>query len=85
MQCVKESTRLQGNKEPVRLDLAFTKELEIVEDMTYQSPLGKSDHMLIEFKLGVEDIKEGEDHKEGTLNFSKTNFVGIKKYFERAY
>ena len=40
-QWVKESTRFQGKEEPARLDLVFTKEPEFVEDMTYQSPLGK--------------------------------------------
>uniref|UniRef100_A0A0P4VYJ0 Endonuclease/exonuclease/phosphatase domain-containing protein n=1 Tax=Scylla olivacea TaxID=85551 RepID=A0A0P4VYJ0_SCYOL len=64
MQLMKDSTRLQGNEEPARLDLVFTKEPGIVEDMTYQSPFGKSDHVLTEFMLGVEGIEE-EDHKEG--------------------
>ena len=80
-QWVQEPTRFQGNAEPARLDLVFTKEPEIVESMNYQSPIGKSDHVLIEFKLGADDTEEGKDHKEGTLNFSKANFVELRKHF----
>ena len=52
-QWVTESTRFQGRGKTRRLDLIFTKEPEIVEDIIYHSPLAKSDHVLIEFKMSI--------------------------------
>ncbi len=56
-QWVKENTRFETNEGPSRLDLLFTKEPEIIEDLNYWTPTGKSDHILLEF--GIEEMEEG--------------------------
>lgn len=38
---VRENTRYRENEEPPRLDLVFTKEPEIVDNMEYKRPAGK--------------------------------------------
>ncbi len=44
-------TRFSEIDKPSRLDLVFTKDVEIIETIHYDSPLGKSDHVLMEFNL----------------------------------
>ena len=53
----------------------MTKELEVIRKVNYQCPLGKSDHVLIEFEKKYR-IKEGrrEEHKNGRYNYGKANF-----------
>ena len=82
-QWVTENTRFRGNEEPSRLDLVFTKEPEIIENVTYKSPIGKSDHVLIEMELKVrlDEIKR-KDYTNSRFNFGKTNFKELQGYFE---
>ncbi len=55
---MKKNTRFRINEEPSRLDLLFTKEPEIIEDLNYRSLIGKSDHILL--KVGIEeDVEKG--------------------------
>ena len=63
----------------------FVKELEILENLEYKIPLDKSDHILHEFRLksGSEEVRN-EDYKDRRYNYSKTNFVELWKYFEKA-
>jgi endonuclease/exonuclease/phosphatase family metal-dependent hydrolase len=46
-----EFTRTRENCEPSTLDLIFTNEEDMIEDLNYDSPLGRSDHCLLDFKL----------------------------------
>ena len=82
IQWIKENTRFRGNEEPSRLDLLLTKELEVIRKVNYQCPLGKSDHVLIEFKVN-DSIKEGrrEEHKNGRYNYGKADFAGLRTFF----
>ena len=48
-QWIKENTRFRGDEELSRLTLIFTIELDIVEDIACKSPIGMSDHVVIEF------------------------------------
>lgn len=85
MQSIKENTRFQGNDEPSRLILVFTKEPEIVKKVSYKIPLGRSDHMVIEFTMNDKrEVRRGEDHKIGRYNYSKANFAYLRKHFEEA-
>ncbi len=56
-QWIGENTRFGGNEEASRLDLVFTKEMDIIDGIIYQCPLGKSDHLLIEFSIGSGPIE----------------------------
>ena len=50
-QHVEGPTRGRGNDTPSTLDLLLTRGDDIVEDLTIESPLGKSDHAVIRAKL----------------------------------
>ncbi len=74
-QWVTDDTKFRGNEAPSRLDLIFTKEQEIVEDLKYINPRRKSDHVLIQFTVMDNNLSiRKEDHRREWLNYSKTNF-----------
>ena len=50
-QWIQEKTRFRNNEDPSRLYLVFTKEPNIVNEIKYKTPIGKSDHILIEVEL----------------------------------
>ena len=67
-QWVTENIRFRANEEPSRLDLVFTKEPEIIEEVIYRSPIRKSDYVLFEMELGVRlDGIRNEYYKEQDL------------------
>ena len=81
-QWVEESTRYRGEEEPSMLDLVFTKKPEPRPTIKYKSPMGKSDHVILEMEL--QDwviLSYKEDHKNGRLNYAKANFVELRKFF----
>ena len=63
----------------------FIKEPERLENIVYKSPLGKSDHVLIEFKLkgGPEEARR-KDYKEGRYKYSKKKFTELRRHFKQA-
>ena len=50
-QHVTEATRLRGSNEPSKLDLIFSNEENMVSDIEYLAPLGKSDHSVLAFTV----------------------------------
>ena len=81
-QWITEATRYRGEDEPSRLDLVFSKEPEVIETVRYKTPLGKSDHILLEYEVITDKMEEKrEEHKIGRLNYWKTNFDELKKIF----
>ncbi len=80
-QCVDGDTRFSGRDKPSRLDLVFTKDMEITETMHYHSPLGKSDHVLMEFNLKNENVIIDENYKVRRFEYSKDDFEKLGKYF----
>ncbi|XP_050739068.1 uncharacterized protein LOC127009733 [Eriocheir sinensis] len=83
-QWVEENTRFRGEDEPSRLDSIITREPDIIE-MNYKSPIGKSDHVLIEYILreGGKIIRN-EDNRKECFDYNKTNFEQLGKHFEEA-
>ena len=53
-QHVLEPTRQRGRDNPSCLDLVFSNKEELIEDIDYLAPLGKSDHSVIKFKIKLE-------------------------------
>ena len=82
-QWITKSTRFQGSINPTRLDLVFTKEPELVDQVRYQCPLGNSDHILLELDLSAAggDKVRMEDHKNGRYHFGKADFMGLKQFY----
>ncbi|XP_076031661.1 uncharacterized protein LOC143019653 isoform X1 [Oratosquilla oratoria] len=84
-QWVSENTRYRNNEEPLKLDLIFTTEPEIVDKIQYKTPIGKSDHVLIETVLKEEiDMERNEKHRKGRLMYNKTDFAKLKTFFQNA-
>ena len=50
-QHVTEPTRLRQEETPSLLDLIFTNEQDMINNLLYSPPLGNSDHICIEFDL----------------------------------
>ena len=79
IQWIKEATRFRGEDTPARLDLLFSKEPDVIGEINYKCPIGKSDHVVIEFNI-LEGRAEPRDesYKKGRLNYAKANFGGFK-------
>ena len=54
-QWISEDTRFSNEEETSRLDLAFSKELEGIEDVNIGCPVAKSDHATLKFNV-VEEV-----------------------------
>ena len=81
-QWVDEFTRYRGDAEPSILDLIFTKKPESKPNLRYLSPMGKSDHVVIEMEINETEREAWkEDYKNGRLNHAKSKFEELKKYF----
>ena len=79
-QWVQEETRYKGDNIPARLDLILTKEPDIIAEIQHSYPLGKSDHVVIEF-IALEEREEQreESYKRGWYNYRKANFGSLRK------
>ena len=80
-QNVKEPTRISGDKRPSLLDYIFTNEENLVEDLSYELPIGKSDHvsMIWTLKLEKEVVNEQQNEK---LNYYRGNYTEIRAELE---
>ena len=79
---MEEPTRYQGQEVPSLLDLVFSKKPEPRPNMKYLSPMGRSDHVVLEINLKDWEIsKDEEDHKNGRFNYAKGNFTELRKFF----
>ncbi|XP_050692945.1 uncharacterized protein LOC126983856 [Eriocheir sinensis] len=80
-QWVKGETRLRGDDQPSRLDLIFTKNVELDEGVSHECPLGKSDHELLEIKTKEGYEYRDEAYKEKRKSYAKADYVGLKTFF----
>ncbi len=76
LQNVDQPTRARNNDTPHILDLVLTN-YDYVENIDYKSPLGKSDHALLQIKCN-RSISESE-YNSDKLNFSKGNYLALKE------
>ena len=84
-QWIQEPTRYRGDDTPARLDLLLTKEPDVIEALQYKCPIGKSDHVMIEFQVSEGSAApRDEAHRKDRFNFGKTNFTGLRRYFNEA-
>ena len=49
-QHINKPTRWRGDDEPHILDLLMTNESDMISELKYHSPLGKSDHCVLQFQ-----------------------------------
>ncbi|KAG7161598.1 putative Endonuclease-reverse transcriptase-containing protein 12 [Homarus americanus] len=77
-QHIEEITRIRGDSTGNTLDLLFSNEESIVEDIKLESPLGKSDHACIYFHC---DIQEMEDKsKKQVYMYEKADYLLMKQW-----
>ena len=84
-QHVKEPTRARGSDQPSILDLIFTQYELDVENIVYQPPLGRSDHVAIHFNYNLKEeiiVDEQKNRMNKGLNYAKADIKGIKQYFK---
>lgn len=84
VQNVKECTRKRGQDEESRLDLAFTKDKDTIENIKYLPPFGCSDHVKIEMEinLGYPTEKERGEHREEWYNYPKADYNILRHEFK---
>ena len=75
-------TRFRTGDVPARLDLIFTSDKEAIEEIKYECPLGKSDHIMMEMNLGRDSSLIEENYKKERFRYSRANYDGLKQYFE---
>ena len=79
-QHVKEPTRHREGNIPSLLDLIFTNESEMIEEIFYQPGLGKSDHQILHFKfLCTAEHKSTNLEK---LNYNKGEYNSMNRALE---
>lgn len=74
-QVVNQPTRVRQGQQPSLLDYIFTDEEETVQDISYEAPLGKSDHVVLKWNI-ILRAKEVTNSEE-KLNFWKGNYETI--------
>ena len=52
-QLVDQPTRFRDGQKPSLLDLVITNDESVVNEIRYREPLGKSDHLVLEFEISV--------------------------------
>ncbi len=78
IQHVTEATRWKEGQSPSTLDLIFTNKEGLISDITVSSPLGKSDHGVIIFKMHCQSTREKPTktrylYSKGNYNQIRTN------------
>ena len=76
-QHIEDPTRARGENNPSILDLVFTNEQDMISEITYNSPLGKSDHSTINFKYLA--YTETLNYSQDIYIYNKGNYEGIKQ------
>ena len=78
-QVVEEPTRMREGQKSNTLDLIITNQEEMLDYVAISSPVGKSDHMVLDFRL----IMPGTIHHVSEIKrfaFFKGDYEGMKKY-----
>ncbi|XP_069142291.1 uncharacterized protein [Argopecten irradians] len=78
IQHVTSPTRYRVNQTPSTLDLIFTNEEEMIRDISYESGLGKSDHLSLQFRLYCYKETPLENQTSTHRNFFKGQYTEIK-------
>ena len=81
-QCVSKPTRWRGTDDPHILDLIITNNLDCIEGLEYNSPLGKSDHCVILFEvvcqtLVISNTKERKCYKKAQYSEIKKSLLEV--------
>jgi len=76
-QHISDGTRHRIGQQPSLLDYVFTDEDNVIDDVQFSTPLGKSDHVRIELSyIQGQQVNEGSCVK---FNYWKEDYADIKK------
>ncbi len=76
-QVVNKPTRWRGSDKPSLLDLVITKDEAAIDNIEFQSPIGKSDHRVIAFDYTCQAALRSIDKKQ--RNYRKGNYTKIRE------
>ena len=76
-QHIDQPTRIRGENEPSCLDLVFTNEEGMVDNVEIQSPLGKSDHAMITFEFYCYNTKFIDAPQK--FQFNRGDYTSMKQ------
>ena len=71
MQSVGEHTPIRQGTRPSTMDYVFTDEINLVDNVEYQPPIGKSDHVCLTWNLTVEKLNQLEAASGNKIYFWK--------------
>ena len=74
-QHILENTRQRGGDTPSCLDLVFSNDENIIKDIEYLAPLGKSDHCVLKFNV---DLKISPFPPKISVQYEKGDYNRIK-------
>ena len=77
-QVITENTRARGTNVPSLIDLVLCNDRELINNINYLSPLGKSDHCIITFTYNVSYEKSA--YKIRRIFYEKGDYASIRKY-----
>ena len=77
-QIVDSPTRIRGTENPSLLDLIITNNPDMINEIAYDSPLGNSDHLTLNFSFPFAPPSKS-NHQQKYLNFRKANFTKIRE------
>ena len=81
-QHITEPTRHRGTDRPSMLDLIFTRQVEDITDINHGSPLGMSDHDVIDMSYWTEIKKNTKQYKR-RHNYKKGDYKKLKECFKK--
>ena len=77
-----DDTRFRSGCSPSKLDYIFTTEENIIDDLTYGTPLGKSDHVVLTWLTTV--VKQAQiDENENKFNCWKGDYASISSVMSK--
>ena len=77
-QVITENTRARGTNVPSLIDLVLCNDRELINNINYLSPQGKSDHCIITFTYNVSYEKSA--NKIRRIFYEKGDYASIRKY-----
>ena len=79
-QLVQECTHYRPNCEPTLIDLILTKSPDIVNELKYLPPIGKSHHLTLELDLNLSPKIKQNSHIITKFDINKADFESIRQH-----
>ena len=77
-QHVRHPTRFRGNQTPSCLDWIITDDPDVLEELNYSVPIGKSDHVCLSWLLSYNKLVSSAEKK---FNYWKADYTAIRAKF----